>query len=154
MSYVKTQNGQAASYPYTAGQLRRDNPNVSFPKDISDSILSDFGVLPVLVEEKPVADERSKNITCNALPELEGGAWVLKWSISDKTADEIAAYDDLEADLNRYKRNNLLAATDYFALTDVTMYAPMTTYRQALRDITSHANWPHLSDDDWPTSPA
>jgi hypothetical protein len=26
-------------------------------------------------------------------------------------------------------------------------------YRQALRDITSHSNWPHLSDEDWPTKP-
>jgi len=47
----------------------------------------------------------------------------------------------------------LLAETDYFALTDVTMDAPMTTYRQALRDITVHANWPDLADGDWPTKP-
>jgi hypothetical protein len=47
----------------------------------------------------------------------------------------------------------LLADTDYFALTDVTMDAAMTTYRQALRDITDHADWPNLADDDWPTKP-
>jgi len=53
----------------------------------------------------------------------------------------------------RTKRNELLAETDYFALSDVTMSAEMTTYRQALRDITTHANWPNLSDSDWPTKP-
>jgi len=37
----------------------------------------------------------------------------------------------------RKKRNNLIAETDYLALSDQTMSAEMTTYRQALRDITN-----------------
>ena len=39
-----------------------------------------------------------------------------------------------QADL-REKRNRLLAETDYFALSDVTMSSDMTTYRQNLRDL-------------------
>ena len=35
----------------------------------------------------------------------------------------------------RSKRNNLLAETDFYALSDVTMSEDMTTYRQALRDL-------------------
>ena len=35
----------------------------------------------------------------------------------------------------RSKRNNLLAETDYFALSDVTMSDDMKTYRQNLRDL-------------------
>ena len=35
----------------------------------------------------------------------------------------------------RDKRNRLLAATDYLALSDNTLTADMTTYRQALRDL-------------------
>ena len=37
----------------------------------------------------------------------------------------------------RKDRNKLLAQTDYLALSDVTMFSAMTTYRQALRDITA-----------------
>ena len=37
----------------------------------------------------------------------------------------------------RCKRNTLLAETDYFALSDVTMSSEMQTYRQSLRDITN-----------------
>jgi len=37
----------------------------------------------------------------------------------------------------RTKRNKLLSETDYLALSDQTMSAEMTTYRQALRDITN-----------------
>ena len=37
----------------------------------------------------------------------------------------------------REERDILLKETDYFALSDVTMSSDMSTYRQALRDITS-----------------
>ena len=37
----------------------------------------------------------------------------------------------------REQRNSLLSATDFYALPDVTMSDNMTTYRQALRDLTS-----------------
>ena len=37
----------------------------------------------------------------------------------------------------RQKRNALLTATDFYALSDVTMSADMTTYRQNLRDLTN-----------------
>ena len=62
------------------------------------------------------------------------------------TAEEEAARDAEEAawadgalaraqaDL-RAKRNRLLAETDFYALSDVTMSSDMTTYRQNLRDL-------------------
>jgi hypothetical protein len=48
----------------------------------------------------------------------------------------IVEFDIAMEDL-RTKRNKLLADTDYLALSDNTMSAEMTTYRQALRDITN-----------------
>ena len=60
--------------------------------------------------------------------------------IAAKQADETAwndgAFDMAMEDL-RAKRNKLLADTDYLALSDNTMSTEMTTYRQALRDITN-----------------
>ena len=44
------------------------------------------------------------------------------------------AYDRAIADM-RSKRNRLLAETDFYALSDVTMSDDMKTYRQALRDL-------------------
>ena len=46
------------------------------------------------------------------------------------------AYDRAIADL-RSKRNRLLAETDFYALSDVTMSDDIKTYRQDLRDITN-----------------
>jgi len=59
---------------------------------------------------------------------------------AQRDAEELAyangAFDRAMADL-RQKRNSLLTATDYLALSDNTLSADMTTYRQALRDLTN-----------------
>ena len=68
-----------------------------------------------------------------------------------RTTDQINA--DALASL-RAHRNNLLAETDFYALSDVTMSAEMTTYRQALRDLP--AGKTTKADVDaatWPTKP-
>ena len=46
------------------------------------------------------------------------------------------AFDRAMSDL-RQRRSALLTATDFYALSDVTMSADMTTYRQNLRDLTN-----------------
>lgn len=64
--------------------------------------------------------------------------------VMDMTAEEISAFnlrtqisfEEAMQDL-RNKRNNLLAETDWYANSDVTMSDAMTTYRQELRDITN-----------------
>jgi len=55
--------------------------------------------------------------------------------------NEIAEFNsgafDREIKKLRLQRNNLLAETDFYANSDVTMSDAMRTYRQALRDITN-----------------
>ena len=54
----------------------------------------------------------------------------------------------------REKRNNLIAETDYLALSDQTMSSEMTTYRQALRDITNGLTTVEdVEAVTWPTKP-
>ena len=54
----------------------------------------------------------------------------------------------------REQRNQLLAATDFYALSDVTMDSDMTVYRQAHRDITKTTPADDsLSNITWPTKP-
>ena len=54
----------------------------------------------------------------------------------------------------RAERNSLLFETDFWALSDRTMSSEQRNYRQALRDIPTHANWPNLADSDWPNKPS
>ncbi len=57
------------------------------------------------------------------------------------------------ADL-RAKRNRLLAETDFYALSDVTMSSDMTTYRQNLRDLPSGKDTvDKCNNATWPTKP-
>ena len=55
----------------------------------------------------------------------------------------------------RQDRDRLLAETDFYALSDVTMSADMTTYRQDLRDLpagkTTKAD---VDGATWPTKPS
>jgi len=57
----------------------------------------------------------------------------------------------------RRKRDNLLAATDWIVVMHTekgtNIPAAWEIYRQELRDITSHVNWPFLEKSDWPVSP-
>lgn len=68
---------------------------------------------------------------------------------------EEQAWADGQADRDlaalRAERDQLLAETDYLALSDNTMTDAMTTYRQALRDITD--SYTSLDDVVWPTKP-
>ena len=51
----------------------------------------------------------------------------------------------------RIKRDSLLADTDWWALSDVTMTAEQTAYRQALRDLPANTSDP--ANPSWPTKP-
>ena len=51
----------------------------------------------------------------------------------------------------RSKRDLLLAETDHYGLSDVTMSDDMTTYRQALRDVPQQETFPQ--EITWPTKP-
>ncbi len=66
---------------------------------------------------------------------------IVPFTVAEETArdnEEATALADAPARALaelRNKRNRLLAATDYLALSDNTLTADMTTYRQALRDL-------------------
>ena len=63
------------------------------------------------------------------------------------------AFDRAIANL-RQERDNLLKATDFYALSDVTMSSDMTTYRQELRDITNGVDTvTKINAITWPTKP-
>jgi len=59
--------------------------------------------------------------------------------------------DDLLAVAARDKRNDLLAATDWTANSDVTMTTEMTAYRTLLRNLPAQADFPTTIN--WPTAP-
>ena len=154
MAYVKTQDGQVQKFPYSIGNLRQDNPHTSFPKHIPEQALASYGVFEVSLVSPPEVNARYEKAVRDDLPSLVGGSWVMQWQVVEKTPEEQQDYTDDVARGVSNKRNSLLGETDWMALSDNTMTPEWATYRQALRDITSHANFPYLNESDWPVKPA
>ena len=151
--FVRITNGSVDQYPYTVGDLRRDNPKTSFTKTVPTATMAEYGMYPVGYQAAPDYDPLTHRLQHSNLPELVEGAWTLTKTVVALTAEQIAAATAAKAKEMRAKRDGLLADTDWMALSDVTMSSDMTAYRQALRDITDHVNFPYLEDADWPTKP-
>lgn len=88
--HIKITNGTPEKY--SIGQLRRDNPNVSFPKNPSDSLLADWNVYPYTVEAKPTFDNRTQRLELGDFVNTNG-SWSQTWNVVNKTAEEISQYD-------------------------------------------------------------
>jgi hypothetical protein len=152
----------------TQGQWRNELANMSLPRVWKAATLDALDLDPVL--KSPAATTTAYQTSVrDGVEQNSNGDWVEKYvardMFQDTTEDGVtttkaeheAAYqaglDAKTAEDHRATRDTKLAETDFYALSDVTMSAEMTTYRQALRDITTHSNWPNLSDDDWPVKP-
>ena len=152
----------------TQGQWRAAFPNMSLPKVWTSNVCDAMNIDPVLAS--PAATTTAYQVSVrDGVEQNSNGDWVERYVARDMFADTTedgvtttkaeheAAYqatlDANTATANRATRDAKLAETDFYALSDVTMSSEMTTYRQALRDLPDHSNWPNLEDADWPTKP-
>lgn len=159
--YVKLVNNVPSEWPVSDARIRHDNPLVSFPKDMSLVDVLSYGFGRFSFADRPEYDSEYQN--CDEVtPVLTNGVYVQTWQVSDKyTAEERATYDaqkeadrlDALPEQNRSIRDALLMETDWWASSDLTMTDEQIAYRQALRDITAHENWPDLLEADWPVKP-
>ena len=155
----------------TDSQLRDDNPQTSFPKQITTEILDSYGYDAVLNGPAASVSAPYEISVRDGVEEIDG-QWFTKFVVgpifTDTTdedgnvttaADNEAAYrtriDNEVAARVRVERDARLAACDWTVLTD----SPLTTakktewksYRTALRDIPSDSGFPHSVT--WPTEP-
>ena len=96
-------------------------------------------------------DDEGKTISFYQSGHIHEGHYHLWWDGSAITPDDtaLAAYQTAEKWKRvRADRNRRLAETDYLALNDQNLSAEMTTYRQALRDITTQNDPDNIT---WPT---
>ena len=93
----------------------------------------------------------------NLVEATDGGiGWTYDGTnFTDPSSLSQSALDEIKVSNNRTKRNYLLVKSDWTQIADAPVDATAwATYRQALRDITSHSNWPDLYEADWPTKPS
>ena len=150
------------------GEWRAVFKNMSLPKVWNSNVCDAMNIDPVLAS--PAATTSAYQTSArDGVEQNSNGDWVEKYVATDMFADTTedgvtttkaeheAAYqatlDANTATSNRSTRDSKLADTDWHGMSDVTMSSDMTTYRQALRDLPTHSNWPNLEDADWPTKP-
>lgn len=140
---IKLTNGQPENY--TIGQLRRDNPQVSFPSTIPEHILTEYGVYRVVSMPVPEYDHMTHSAKDSI--ELVDGGWTRVWTV------EPLPLEQAESNIRR-ERDRLLAESDWIVSRSYEQGIPVPAewaiYRQVLRDIPSQSRFPY--DVVWPTA--
>ena len=153
----------------TQGQWRADFAHMSLPRVWKAATLDALNLDAVLASPAATTTAYQTSVR-DGVEQDANGNWVEKYVARDmfsdytdedgvshtKSEQETAYQATLDANTataNRATRDAKLAETDFYALSDVTMSSDMTTYRQALRDLPDHSNWPNLEAADWPTKP-
>ena len=149
--YVKASNGVVEKFPYSIGQLRKDNPEVSFPKTPSEQLLAEWSVFPVTPTDRPSFNEATEDCIL-ASPVLVDGAWTQQWTVVAASDEEQAKRLADKEQQVRNQRDGLLSRSDWTQVADAPVdKAVWATYRQALRDVPSQAGFPWTIN--WPTQP-
>ena len=141
-------------------------PNTSFPKSGPDAdwLAANSCAEVVVFLAYDSATQKNESVT----PYLQDGK-VYTRRVTDMTSDEQAAVvaeaNAATATRNRTERTRRLATCDWVVTKALesggSVPSDWATYRTALRNITTHANWPNLSfpdmdgnGSDWPVEPS
>lgn len=108
MTYAKVSNGNVVSFPYSWETLKTENPysvfddRFSLPEWYAQTEIcaqtSSF-IVEVSTLSRPVVDAALFNIEPPSTPEFVDGAWVLRWQVLEKTAEEKAAFAAVQAEI-------------------------------------------------------
>lgn len=131
---------------YTLGQLSRDNPKTSFPRNIPDNVLEEFGVYRVLEVAAPEINYRTHTNTQDI--QLVDNVWTQVWQTVELPLEQATTNI-------RSQRDYFLQESDWVVSKAYEIGEPVpanwATYRQALRDITAQEGFPYNVS--WPTKP-
>jgi hypothetical protein len=143
--YLRIKNNEIV-YPYSLQKLREDNYNVSFPSEMTESLMREWDIYEVRQTPKP--NDYTKNISEDT-PILIDGVYYQNWIQTNATQSEIDIRISDKWEEVRNQRNELLQECDWTQLADIPQLTKdlWSTYRQQLRDITTQSNpfsivWP------------
>ena len=131
------------------GDVRKLHKKVLFRSD--GGTFSDLGYDEIASTPPPAPSGTDKAVYRDGETQDANGDWAEAWAERDMTVEEVQQRDDGKAEQVRAERNEKLANSDWTALSDVTMTAEMTEYRQALRNVPAQAGFPNTIA--WPDIP-
>ena len=149
--YLKV-SGSTITYPYSVQNLKNENPNISFPTIISDSLLESFNIYQVEMKNSGYDNDDTKDVT-EVTPTLSGSIYMQTYTISDADTETINKRREIKWSEVRSGRDSLLSESDWTQFNDSPIsgstLTDWQTYRQSLRDITNQSDpyditWPHI----------
>ena len=151
--YLKV-SGSTITYPYSVQNLKNENPNISFPTIISDSLLESFNIYQVEMKNSGYDNDDTKDVT-EVTPTLSGSIYIQTYTISDADTETINKRREIKWSEVRSNRDSLLSESDWTQFNDSPIsgstLTDWQTYRQSLRDITNQST-PY--DITWPNKPS
>ena len=128
----------------TEQEFRAMFPNTGFPMQLTTEIINDFGGDVVL--EGPQAQPTRYQVAFRDGVEQIDGQWFTKYSVADMEQQAKDALDAQQASNLRQQRDQELAKSDWRVIKALESNTPQdfewAAYRQALRDITAHPDFP------------
>jgi hypothetical protein len=149
--YLKV-SGSTITYPYSVQNLKNENPSISFPTIITDSLLESFNIYKVEVKSSGYDNDDSKDVT-EVTPTLSGSIYIQTYTISDADTETINKRREIKWSEVRSGRDSLLSESDWTQFNDSPIsgstLTDWQTYRQSLRDITNQSDpyditWPNI----------
>lgn len=151
--YLKV-SGSTITYPYSVQNLKNENPSISFPTIIADSLLESFNIYKVEAKNSGYDSDDTKDVT-EVTPTLSGSVYVQTYNITDADEETINKRREIKWSEVRSNRDSLLSECDWTQFNDSPISGSTLidwqTYRQSLRDITNQST-PY--DITWPNKPS
>lgn len=89
MIYALIENNVVVKYPASDYDMKRANPSVSFPANITDELRSNFGMLPILPTEVPAFNPLTHRMV-EVNPKLLDGVWTQSYAPVELSVEEAA----------------------------------------------------------------
>ena len=89
--YAKVTGGAVDKFPYTLRDLRVDNPNTSFPRDVNLIVIEDYNVAEVIQLADPAYDETTEYLV-QGDPVFNDPNWQVVRVVTAMTQQEIDSF--------------------------------------------------------------
>ncbi len=114
MYLLSNEQNELVAFPYDYRLLKKDNPRVLFPLELSVAQMAEFYMYPVTELPAPVINDKTQFVIRNEAPLLVDGNWQFGWTVIEKSSETLVAeFEDLKEQI----KSAVAARLDAFAQT-------------------------------------
>ena len=88
--YALVKNNKIVKYPYSLGEFRQDNPQISLPENVTAQLLAEIGLVKVEDEFTPTFDSQLQYLDEGLPKKNSNGNWVRTFTVRNYTEQQIA----------------------------------------------------------------